>query len=284
MCGGKATACPKGTCYAAFGKRTHSGFPCVEQIPASPWPHALLLTSPAQSAELRPAYKAPAVAPAPAVHNWSGFYLGGQVGGAFADSSWSTDATRGGVFVPVSHDDSSWIAGGQVGLRYQVSNWVFGIEGMWSGTDLENNAPSQLLADAGFANRFRGTDISSIYSVTGQIGYAWDRWLAYAKGGWAGAEVDLSTRNANNGIFSSTSFNAGGWTIGGGLEFAFGNGWSLAAEYGYYDLDAGALHSAIQTNGDEAFYRDFETRIHTVVARLNYTFNWVGKRPVVAKY
>ena len=105
----------------------------------------------------------------------------------------------------MSHDDTSWIAGGQIGYRWQTANWVFGIEGMWSGTDLKNNAPSQLLADAGFTNRFRGTEINSIYSVTGQVGYAWDRWLAYAKGGWAGAHVKLSTLNANISVASSVS-------------------------------------------------------------------------------
>ena len=54
----------------------------------------------------RPVYKAPVAAP---VYNWSGFYLGGQAGGAFSDSTWATDATINGLFVTENHSESSWI-------------------------------------------------------------------------------------------------------------------------------------------------------------------------------
>lgn len=235
----------------------------------------------AQAADLaRPVYKGP---PASVVHNWSGLYIGGQVGGTFSDSTWATDATNNGDFITENHSKDSWIAGGQLGLRYQLpANWVIGIEGMWSGVDLSTNEASPTLAANGLPNRFRGTDISALYSVTGQLGYAWDRLLVYAKGGWAGADVELSTLNANNGVASSVSGNARGWTVGGGAEYAFAPNWSFAIEYGYYNLDMGDKETT-QSNGSPAIYRNFETEIHTVAARLNYRFDW-GKTPVVAKY
>lgn len=227
----------------------------------------------------RPVYKAPVAAP---LYNWSGFYLGGQVGGAFSDSTWSTDATINGLFVTENHSESSWIAGGQLGFRWQTGAWVLGVEGMWSGVDLDTFEISPGLTALGRPNRFRGTDISSLYSVTGQLGYAWDRFLLYAKGGWAGADIDRSTLNANNGVASAISQNASGWTIGGGAEWAFGNGWSFAVEYAFYDLDADST-PAVQSNGNQFTYSDVNSEIHTIVARLNYTFNW-SKAPVVAKY
>jgi outer membrane immunogenic protein len=241
---------------------------------------ALLVTTAAQAADIpRPVYKAPVVAP---VYNWSGFYLGGQAGGAFSDSTWATDATINNFFVTENHSKDSWIAGGQLGLRWQAGAWVFGVEGMWSAVDLNTNEASPGLAAINRPNRFRGTDISQLYSVTGQLGYAWDRFLLYGKGGWAGGEVDRSTLNANNGVSSAISQNASGWTVGAGAEWAFGNGWSFAVEYAYYDLDADSQR-AVQSNGNQFTYGDFNTEIHTIVARLNYTFNW-AKTPVVAKY
>lgn len=236
----------------------------------------------AQAADLRPVYKAPPPPPPVTIYNWSGFYLGGQVGGAFSDSSWSTDATVNGVFVPVDHSKDNWIAGGQVGYRQQWGNWVLGVEGMWSATDLKTFEISSNLVNLGFPDRFRGTKIDQIYSVTGQVGYAWDRWLGYAKGGWAGASVDLSTLNGITGTTSSVSGNASGWTIGAGIEYAFAPNWSLAVEYNFYDLSMGDKFTT-QTNGASATYTGFDTQVHTVMGRLNYTFNW-AKSPVVARY
>ena len=67
-----------------------------------------------------------------------------------------------------------------------------------------------------------------------------------------------------------------------GLQTKLGNGWSVAVEYAYYDLNAGSV-GAVQSNGNAFIYGEIDTQIHTIVGRLNYTFNW-GKTPVMAKY
>ena len=239
----------------------------------------------AQAADMRrPVYKAPPAPPPITIYNWSGLYIGGQAGGAFSRSDWATDATLGGLFDNNTHEKDNWVAGGQVGWRGQWGNWVLGVEGMWSATDLETTELSSALLALGVPERFRSTNIDQLYSVTGQIGYAWDRWLAYAKGGWAGASVELSTLNAISGVTSSISGNATGWTVGGGVEYAFAPNWSFAVEYNYYDLTMGDKGTT-QTNGAAANYIDFDTQIHTIMGRVNYTFNW-GKNPtpVMARY
>ena len=239
----------------------------------------------AQAADMaRPIYKAQPAPPPITIYNWSGLYIGGQAGGAFSRADWATDATLNGLFINNTHDKDNWIAGGQVGWRGQWGNWVLGVEGMWSATDLQTSESSTALANLGFPDRFRSTNIDQLYSVTGQIGYAWDRWLAYAKGGWAGASVELSTLNAISGVTSSVSGNASGWTAGGGVEYAFAPNWSFAVEYNYYDLTMGDK-ATIQTNDAAANYIDFDAQIHTIMGRLNYTFNW-GKNPgpVMARY
>ncbi len=244
----------------------------------------LALTQVAFAADMpvkAPVYKAPMVAP---VFSWTGFYIGGHVGGAWSTSTWETDATLVPLFDPVSHDASSFIGGGQVGFRYQFApNWVMGIEGRYSWTDLHNNELSQFLVNAGFPNRFRETHVKDIYAITGELGYAWDRWLVYAKGGWAGSRVDLSTRNANpGGASASVSGDATGFTVGAGVDYALWQNWNLGVEYAYYDLDMGNKPTT-QSNGNPANFNNFETKIHSLVARLNYKFNW-GAPAVVTKY
>jgi len=225
----------------------------------------------AHAADLaRPVYKAPPAPPPVTIYNWSGFYVGGQAGGAFSRQDWATDSLLPGLFFNNTQDHDTWVAGGQVGLRGQWGNWVLGVEGTWSATDLQTTT----LTSFGPFDLTRTAKIDQIYSVTGQIGYAWDRWLAYAKGGWAGANVELSTRDALVGsATSSISGNANGWTVGGGVEYAFAPNWSFAVEYNYYDLTMGNK-STTRSDGFPVSYIDYDTQIHTVMARLNYTFNW----------
>src|SRR5580693_1701569 len=84
---------------------------------------ALGATAPALAADLAPSprpgpyTKAPAyVAP---IYNWTGFYIGGHIGGAFAGNDNSLGNNNGGSF----------LGGVQGGADYQfATNWVIGVE------------------------------------------------------------------------------------------------------------------------------------------------------------
>src|ERR1700759_438211 len=83
--------------------------------------------STASAADLAPVYtKAPP--PAPVLFSWTGFYVGLNAGGKWAQAD--DTVTVGGTSLTFSGDTrSSWIAGGQVGYNWQSGAWVFGIEG-----------------------------------------------------------------------------------------------------------------------------------------------------------
>jgi outer membrane immunogenic protein len=71
-------------------------------------------------------------------------------------------------------------------------------------------------------------------SATARVGYAWDRWLPYVKGGaaWAGdrySVFDAAQTYDAEGL--ETRF---GWTAGAGIEWAFWDNWSVKLEYDYY--------------------------------------------------
>jgi outer membrane immunogenic protein len=123
--------------------------------------------------------KAPKLVPAPFVYRWTGCFVGGHVGGLWAHKSWTLTAPD--PTTPVgSHSADSWLGGAQVGCDYQfANNFVIGIQGDYAWTDAKG---SHIDVVDGTIDRTR---ISSLASVTGRVGYAWDRWLAYVRGGAA---------------------------------------------------------------------------------------------------
>jgi len=225
---------------------------------------AVLANSAVHGADMaaRPYAKAPAyVAP---VYNWTGFYVGAHLGGAF-----SGNENQFGFGSPLPFtfsNDSGFLGGGQVGADYQFApNWVIGIEGQVSGLDYKRNftAGGALFQDK--------TDW--LASVTGRLGYTWGPGLIYAKGGVAFR--DNGGFSANVGSIFVTR-NDTGYTVGGGLEYMFAPSWSAKLEYQYYNFEQTLLSDQ---NGPFARYTN---DLHTVKAGLNYRFNWGG--PVVAKY
>jgi len=229
----------------------------------------LALLNPAPAAELLPSGN---------VTNWSGFYVGAQVGGAWSDSDWRYKNpnwfnTLGPIVVITNFDldGSGVLGGGQAGFNYQSGAWVFGIEGSVAGTDLSDSRPSPFFP----ASDRYSSDISWLATVTGRLGYARDRWLVYAKGGWAGADVELTLFDRFTPVRASSATWANGWTVGGGAEYALGESLSLAVEYDYADL--GTERWTVRCNcpggvGGGTPVVDGDVTVQSVTARLNYRF------------
>ena len=83
---------------------------------------------------------------------------------------------------------------------------------------------------------YQSTDINAIGTVTGRLGFAADKFLIYAKGGWATANVDISGRNMALPDAFSFSDRRNGWTVGTGVEYMVARNFSLGVEYSYIDL------------------------------------------------
>ena len=103
----------------------------------------LISASVASAADLaaRPYTKAPGYAPRP-IYNWTGFYIGGHIGGAFGGQQ----RPRTGFY---QQQQRRPVHGRRAGrLRHQFSpNWVFGIEAKYSFLDTGSN-PSPTAASA----------------------------------------------------------------------------------------------------------------------------------------
>jgi outer membrane immunogenic protein len=215
----------------------------------------------AQAADLpavsRPAPLAP-VAYAPPVYNWSGFYVGGHVGGGFADSSWNDPFTGGSN----NFNKGGFIGGGQIGFNTQFDRLVLGLEGDFSWTGIKNHSTDSL-GDALTAN----TQWTS--TVTGRIGAAFDRLLVYSKGGLAIArEHDSLTDLALN--TSSTTLTRTGWTAGAGLEYALNRNWSVRLEYDYLGFGSKPLNFNTPLLGSVT--PTASSNVQEVKAGLNFKF------------
>ena len=72
--------------------------------------------------------------------------------------------------------------------------------------------------------------------MTGRLGWTWDRWMLYAKGGaaWAGDKYSADIPRFDEHILASQT--RAGWTVGGGVEWAFWQNWSAKVEYDFYDF------------------------------------------------
>src|SRR5262244_3045226 len=143
-----------------------------------------LSIAPALAADLpaRTYTKAPAVV-AP-IYNWSGFYVGLNGGGGSGHKCWDLNNALGIPVPAISegcHNATGGLVGGQVGYRWQASNWVFGLEAQGDWADLKGTNPS-LTALIPYMNQ---TKIDALGLFTGQIGYAFNNVLLYAKGGAA---------------------------------------------------------------------------------------------------
>lgn len=172
-------------------------------------------------------------APAPATaYNWSGFYLGGQVGYQWGESSGAREEfIAAGVGYPLANHNDQGVAGGaHLGYNWQTSQFVFGLEGDLSGSSYSGSILSNI-------NDTEGTRIGFEGSARGRVGVAWDRALIYGTGGVAFASIDSSFACAGcTGVASESVSTAGvGWTGGGGVEYAITDNWSVRAEYRYSD-------------------------------------------------
>jgi outer membrane immunogenic protein len=237
-----------------------------------------VLAVPAIAADLArpaPVYKA---APPPPVYiyNWTGCYVGGFGGGLWARKEWIDHDPFSITFGQSdgTHDPSGFIGGIQGGCDYQFAGgWVIGIAGDYGWTNADASNASILFP--GFTNRSR---VNSLGSVTGRVGYAWDRFLGYVKGGGAWEQDD---HDYSNGVVIGTaSTTRSGWTVGIGGEYAFTNWLTGFAEYDYYDFGTRDL-TFVENTGFTFVYGIKETKS---VFKVGLNLRWGGGGPVVARY
>ncbi len=230
----------------------------------------------ALAADLPYRKSAPVYTPPPPAFTWAGLYVGGQIGYQWGSASPNLYGPDGSFVTTLPTTNASGIVGGaHLGYNFQVSQLVFGLEGDINGLSYQGTNYA-----AGFLSPFT-TRENVEGSVRGRIGYAFDRILVYGTGGVAFGNFQ-NTYTGIGGGFDSLSSTRTGWTVGGGVEYAVTNNWSIRAEYRYTDFGRNNDFLNASLPGDYVHQHIFDNRVQV---GFSYKFDmFAPPGPVVAKY
>ncbi|MDO9425285.1 MAG: porin family protein [Methylobacterium sp.] len=280
---------------------------------------AILAVSSASAADLPRRAAPPPVFTAVPVFTWTGFYLGTHSSYAFSDRQTIrttgnnnglggitntqlnvAQGRRAGNFR--SEQDGIGNVGGGIGYNYQFtpgSGFVVGAATEVTWTDISKSysyfgpvIPGVNVAADPSNLRQR---LDYLGTVTGRLGYAFDRFLVYGTGGFAYGNVNYSAGflNPAGTLAYAGKFNGmeTGYVYGGGIEYAIptdsflnrfnflggllgASAVTLKAEYLRYDL--GSRNITVNTTGLTAATGSYTSRFNTegsiVKAGFNYKF------------
>jgi outer membrane immunogenic protein len=242
-----------------------------------------------------PAYYPPAYRPV--IYDWTGIYVGGDVGGGWMNDVVTTSTTTAlmpaGTMTKITA--SGVVGGGQVGFNIQFSPVVIGFEGTWNASNLSGTqvTPSPLIGGTSESS----TSAAHWYATaTGRVGFALNDFLFYAKGGAAWMRSDYTQAvTAAGGVITLQTLTdtRSGYTAGGGVEFGLTENLSAKLEYDYLGFGTKSYNftnlSVILTGAAPPptplgpMPVSIKSFSQMVTVGLNYRFNWAGGGTLVTK-
>ncbi len=266
----------------------------------------------AASAADMPMKAMPAPIAAAPVYNWTGFYVGLNLGGAWNDTQ--DDVFPTGCFItsvtcglgptvnPLRSDSvhlngSGFTGGAQAGYNWQAANWVYGIEGDINYSGISDGSSINRPVLPPLAGNFIHTESDKLNwfgTFRGRLGVTvTPSFLIYGTGGLAFGQVRsastvafTTTTDTYAGSIDDTRF---GWTAGGGGEWMIAPQWSIKAEYLFVDLGRASYTQVctapgICTSPPQVSAASYQTDLHVRehIARVGVNYHFGG--PVVARY
>jgi outer membrane immunogenic protein len=249
---------------------------------------ALVFAGSAYAADVRIPTKAPVPVAAP--FSWNGCYVGAHGGYGWGQNRLSDPQL--GIPDPLfgfptfgiapagatlDIDTRGWLAGGQAGCNIQGGSWVLGFEVDAAWANIEGSIADPFFANKNGDPQLLGVETKALATATGRVGYAFDRFLVYGKGGaaWARNDYDAILFNQVAALFAvapSIPFSASetriGWTVGAGIEYAFWDRWSVKVEYNHYEFEDRRI--SLVSAGGAILPIDVDQSIDTVKVGVNY--------------
>jgi len=198
------------------------------------------------------ALKAPP--PPPIVDEWTGWYVGLNLGGSFGRSSTTYTGIGFAPFTTSQHLDGV-VGGGQVGYNWQFNrNWLIGLEADIQGTSERGTANLPTIVIPPIVGVAVVPGITSSATLTQKLPWfgtvrarlgvePTSNWLLYVTGGLAYGEIRSTLNTAaltTTGVATATTATVNntraGWTVGVGSEWMFAKQWSAKVEYLYMDF------------------------------------------------
>jgi len=242
--------------------------------------------------------KAPPPPPV-ALFDWSGFYIGANVGYSWGNSTTTFTGTgAGGAFVPFSSSQSmdGWLGGGQIGYNWQFNkNWLLGVEADIQATGQSGSvalptatgSPCFILACPFTTTGSLQQKLPWFGTARARLGVLpADHWLLYVTGGLAFGEIDSTATVTNTQLgvtttaVSSHNVTQAGWTIGGGVEGVITGRWTAKAEYLYVDL--GTVNNAFAPGLGGFVTLNTSSHVTDNIFRVGINYHFGG--PIAARY
>jgi outer membrane immunogenic protein len=230
--------------------------------------------------------------PPPPCFNWTGFYLGGFGGYKYSNVDLNLSLSGEWNTVPGPRDmvesagsgdlnNSGAELGGLLGYNYQWNCWVVGLEVdggyLWARNSSDNELffPPQTFGATLVRSSFK---THYLVTVAPRFGYAFGRWLPYVTGGLAVGDLDYAQQisfpgegpTAHEGA-SRTETNAG-WMVGGGLQYAITDHWSVRAQYQYIDLGSTSFDTDFPEGTTAPAHHHAELTEHNVSGAIMFKF------------
>jgi len=164
-------------------------------------------------------------------YNWTGLYVGGNLGVAWDTSTLTDD------FFGVSFDTSrsGFVGGGQVGYNWQISpQFVVGIEWMFDGTSISSD--TRTFIGLGGTPLAANESIDWVTTLAARFGWTADNWLFYGKAGVGWVHESETLSNFANRFAISISDARSGLLLGVGIEYGFAPRWTARVEWDHIGL------------------------------------------------
>ena len=234
-------------------------------------------------------------------YNWSGFYVGGNIGYSWGRSrnteTLSDLATGTALFTNTSSNDvNGVIGGGQVGYNWQASNWLFGLEADIQGSGEKGSSTIVCVACGDGPSNITSNltqKLDWFGTVRGRAGIlVTPTVLLYGTGGLAYGEV--ATGGSITGptllvplatvALPGASSTRVGWTAGAGVEGRISGNWTAKLEYLYMDLgtvDAGPATTTIVNTLRRPVAVSYSSHFTDNILRVGLNYHFSGP---VARY
>ncbi len=209
---------------------------------------AVALSGPALAADLPAQPIEPAPVTMPIAYDWTGFYVGAQIGYAWG----STDIDIDGTDIELSPDADGVVGGLFIGYNVMFNQVVVGLEADIEATSISGDDDW----DDDNGDLWHGDNDSNWQgSVRARLGYAFDNFLPYIQGGVAFLDRDVSVHFEGTDTRVEDSDTFTGWTVGAGFEYGFTPNITARVEYRYtdfvdsdFDFDGNDVNADLTTN------------------------------------
>ena len=203
---------------------------------------------------------------------WTGCYIGGNTGRASFDVH-TIQPGNGADGNLGSSNGNGWSYGGQAGCDVRFQSFVFGIRGMWDGSNASADKTLVNFNIGNFPQEQQHTRLKEFKTLDAKIGFlSGPSFMIYGVGGWAWSDLHTSF-NESPGQYWTADGSWTGYNVGIGGSWLFAPNWELWVEYDHLRFGERGLNVKFLGNGNSDFVTQ-KPSVDAVLVGVNYRFNF----------